>query len=99
MIVRKREENETLLTTEKTTMELRIEADLDLEKIVQPSDIGAIIPLNANVILITDGSKHYVNSTNLIDAFIAGEYDEYEITCIRSDNYGWLTIDLAKLED
>ena len=47
-------------------MELRIEADLDIEKIVQPSDIGAIIPLNANVILITDGSKHYVNSTNFL---------------------------------
>lgn len=99
MIVRKRAENETPLTTEKTTMELRIEANLDIEKIVQPSDIGAIIPPNANVILITDGNKHYVNSTSLIDAFIAGEYDEYEITCIRSENYGWLTIDLAKLED
>ena len=87
------------MTTEKTTMELRIEADLDIEKIIQPSDIGAIIPLNTCTILSINGVKKYVNSTNLINAFISGEYDDYEVTCIRSENYGWLMIELTTLED
>lgn len=80
-------------------MEVRIDADYDIEKILQPSDIGAVLPLNTCTILSINGVKKYVNSTNLIDAFIDGEYDEYEVTCIRSENYGWLMIELATLED
>lgn len=80
-------------------MEVRIDADYDIEKILQPSDIGAILPLNTCTILSINGVKKYVNSTNLIDAFIDGEYDEYEVTCIRSENYGWLMIELTTLED
>ena len=48
---------------------------------------------------LIDGIKKYVNSTSLIDSFIDGDYDEYEVTCISSKNYGWLMIELATLED
>ena len=92
-------ENENSLTTEKTTIKINIDADYDIEKILQPSDIGAVLPLNTCTILSINGVKKYVNSTNLIDAFIGGEYDDYEVTCIRSENYGWLMIELTTLED
>lgn len=80
-------------------MELRIEADYGIEKILQPSDIGAVLPLNRCTILSINGVKKYVNSTILIDAFISGEYDDYEVTCIRSKNYGWLVIELTTIEN
>lgn len=92
-------ENENPLTTEKTIIKINIDADYDIEKILQPSDIGAVIPLDTCMILSINGVKKYVNSTNLIDAFIDGEYDDYEVTCISSKNYGWLMIELATLED
>ena len=92
-------ENENSLTTEKTTIKINIDADYDIEKILQPSDIGAVLPLNTCTVLSINGVKKYVNSTNLIDAFIGGEYDDYEVTCIRSENYGWLMIELTTLED
>ena len=97
MIVKKVIEN--ALTTEKTITKINIDADCGFEKILQPSDIGAVLPLDTCTILSINGVKKYVNSTNLIDAFIDGEYDEYEITCIRTENYGWLTIDLTTIED
>ena len=99
MILKKVTESESPLTTEKTIAEIRIDADYDIEKILQPSDIGAVLPLNTCIILSIDGVKKYVNSTNIIDSFIEGEYDDYEIVCIRTENYGWLAIDLSKIED
>lgn len=92
-------ENENPLTMEKTIIKISIDADYDIEKILQPSDIGAVLPLNTCTILSINGIKKYVNSTNLIDAFISGEYDDYEVTCIRTENYGWLMIELTTLED
>ena len=92
MIVKKVIEN--ALTTEKTITKINVDADYGFEKILQPSDIGAVLPLDTCTILSINGVKKYVNSTNLIDAFINGEYDEYEITCIRTENYGWLMIEL-----
>ena len=93
-------ENENPLTTEKTTIKISIDSGRDdIGKILQPSDIGAIIPLNTCVILSIDGVKKYVNSTSIIDSFVDGEYDDYEVTCISSQNYGWLMIELATLED
>lgn len=91
-------ENENSLITREITG-IRIDADCEFEKILQPSDIGAVLPLNTCTVLSINGVKKYVNSTNLIDAFIGGEYDEYEITCIRTVNYGWLMIELTTLED
>lgn len=87
------------LTVEKTITEISIDANCDIKKILQPSDIGRVLPLNTCVILSIDGVKKYVNSTSLIDSFIDGDYDEYEVTCISSKNYGWLMIELATLED
>ena len=84
---------------EKTITEISIDANCDVKKILQPSDIGRVLPLNRCTILSINGVKKYINSTNLIDAFIDGEYDEYEVICISSVNYGWLMIELATLED
>lgn len=92
-------ESKNPLTTEKTITEISIDANYDVKKILQPSDIGRVLPLDTCVILFINGVKKYVNSTNLIDAFIDGEYDDYEVTCISSKNYGWLMIELASLED
>jgi hypothetical protein len=92
-------ESKNPLTVEKTITEISIDANCDFKKILQPSDIGRVLPLNTCVILLIDGIKKYVNSTSLIDSFIDGDYDEYEITCISSKNYGWLMIELATLED
>lgn len=92
-------ESKSPLTTEKTITKINIDADCGFEKILQPSDIGVVLPLNTCTVLSINGEKKYVNSTNLIDAFIDGEYDEYEITCIRTVNYGWLMIELTTLED
>lgn len=92
-------ESKNPLTTEKTITKINIDADCEFEKILQPSDIGRVLPLNTCAILSINGVKKYVNSTNLIDAFINGEYDDYEVTCISSKNYGWLMIELATLED
>lgn len=92
-------ETKNPLTVEKTTTEISIDANCDFKKILQPSDIGRVLPLNTCVILSINGVKKYVNSTSLIDAFINGDYDEYEVTCISSKNYGWLMIELATLED
>ena len=91
-------ENENPLIAREIT-KINIDADYDIEKILQPSDIGAVLPLNTCTILSINGAKKYVNSTNLIDGFISGEYDDYEVTCIRTENYGWLMIELATLED
>ena len=68
-------ENENSLITREITG-IRIDADCEFEKILQPSDIGAVLPLNTCTVLSINGVKKYVNSTNLIDAFIGGEYDE-----------------------
>lgn len=65
-------------------------------RILKPSQIGAVLPLDKNVILVVDGERQYVNSTRLIDEFLSERYDWYEITCINTENYGWLKIDLAK---
>ena len=65
-------------------------------RILKPSQIGAVLPLDKNVILVVDGERQYVNSTRLIDEFLSGRYDWYEVTCINTENYGWLKIDLAK---
>lgn len=92
-------ENKNPLTVEKTITEISIDANCNIKKILQPSDIGRVLPLNTCVILLIDGVKKYVNSTSLIDSFINGDYDEYEVTCISSKNYGWLMIELATLED
>lgn len=92
-------ESKNPLTVEKTIAEISIDANCDIKKILQPSDIGRVLPLNTCVILLIDGIKKYVNSTGLIDSFIDGDYDEYEVTCISSKNYGWLMIELATLED
>ena len=92
-------ESKNPLTTEKTITKINIDADCQFEKILQPSDIGAVLPLDVCTNLSINGVKKYVNSTNLIDAFIDGEYDGYEVTCIRTENYGWLKIELTTLED
>ena len=92
-------ESKNPLTVEKTITEISIDANCDIKKILQPSDIGRVLPLNTCVILSIDGVKKHVNSTSLIDSFIDGEYDEYEVICISSKNYGWLMIELATLED
>ena len=92
-------ESKNPLTAEKIITEISIDANCDVKKILQPSDIGRVLPLNTCVILSIDGVKKYVNSTSLIDSFIDGDYDEYEVTCISSKNYGWLMIELATLED
>lgn len=70
-----------------------------MSNILKPSDIGAVLTLNNCTILSVNGVKKYTNSTKLIDAFINGEYDNYEITCIRTENYGWLMIELSKIEN
>lgn len=92
-------ESKNPLTVEKTITEISIDANCNIKKILQPSDIGRVLPLNTCVILLIDGIKRYVNSTSLIDSFIDGDYDEYEVTCISSKNYDWLMIELATLED
>jgi hypothetical protein len=98
MIVKKLTKDKNPLATRKIT-KIKIDAGCDIGKILQPSDIGAVLPLNTCVILSIDGIKKYVNSTNIIDSFIEGEYDDYEVTCISSKDYGWLMIELATLED
>ena len=67
-------------------------------RILKPSQIGAVLPLDNNVVLVIDGKRQRVNSTNLIDSFLFGEYDNYEITCISTEKYGWLKLDLATIE-
>ena len=100
MIVKKITKSENPLTTEKTTAEIWVDTSReDVVVILQPSDIGAVLPLDTCVILSIDGVKKYVNSTSIIDSFVDGEYDDYEVTCISSQNYGWLMIELATLED
>jgi len=66
--------------------------------ILKPSQIGKVLPLDNNVVLTIDGNATRANSTDLIDLFIDGEYDNFEITCIRVEKYGWLAIDLATIE-
>lgn len=66
-------------------------------RILKPSQIGAVLPLDKNVILVVDGERQRVNSTSLIDSFLFGKYDNYEITCISTEKYGWLKLDLAKI--
>lgn len=66
--------------------------------ILKPSQIGAVLSLDQNVELTIDGETKRVNSTNLIDVFLSGDFDTYEITSIRVANYGWLAIDLATIE-
>lgn len=88
-----------IVGTKKSITEINIGSDCGFKKILQPCDIGAVLPLDTCTILSINGVKKYVNSTNLIDAFINGEYDDYEVTCISSKNYGWLMIELATLED
>jgi len=96
MIVKKLTKDKNPLATREIT---KIKIDADYDMILQPSDIGRVLPLNTCTILSINGVKKYMNSTNLINAFIRGEYDDYEVICIGSGNYGWLMIELATLED
>lgn len=67
---------------------------------LQPSDIGGIIPLNTPVVLEFDDRETIrTNSGYIIDRMFNKEYDDYEITRISVENYGWLRIDLKRIED
>ena len=67
-------------------------------ELLKPSQIGAVLSLDQNVELTIDGETQRVNSTDLIDAFLNGDFDTYEVTSVRVVNYGWLAIDLATIE-
>jgi hypothetical protein len=67
-------------------------------RILKPSQIGAVLSLDQNVELTINGKTQRVNSTDLIDTFLNGDFDTYEITSIRVAKYGWLAIDLATIE-
>ena len=64
---------------------------------LQPSDIGAVLPLGMKTELHIDGDIIRVNSTDIIDPFIRGDYDDYEILSISVEKYGWLRFDLHKI--
>ena len=68
------------------------------DRILKPSQIGAVLSLDQNVELTINGETQRVNSTNLIDAFLDGDFDTYEITSVRVVNYGWLALDLVTIE-
>ena len=67
---------------------------------IQPSDIGKLIAINIPIVLeFNDRETVRTNSTYVIDRMINGEYDDYEVTRISVENYGWLRIDLNKFYD
>lgn len=67
---------------------------------IQPSDIGKLIAVNIPIVLeFNDKETVRTNSTYVIDRMINGEYDDYEVTKISVENYGWLRIDLNKFYD
>ena len=47
------------------------------------------------MVLATKGERRFVDSQDIIDPFLKGDYDNYEVTRISVENYGWLRIDLA----
>lgn len=68
---------------------------------LQPSDIGAVLPLGQNVIIKFNNTNEIIRtkSNNIIDDFIFGKFDEYEILSMGSVKYGWLEIILAKIDN
>ena len=67
---------------------------------IQPSDIGKLIAVNIPIVLeFNDRETVRINSTYVIDRMINGEYDDYEVTRISIENYGWLRIDLNNIYD
>ena len=67
---------------------------------IQPSDIYQLIPINTNLVIdIEDEKIIRTNSTNIIDDFSYGYYDEYEVLGFGVENYDWLKINLAKIDE
>ena len=67
---------------------------------IQPSDIGGIIPLNTPIVLeFNDRDTIRTNSSYVIDRMFNGEYDDYEVVNIGVESYGWLRIDLYRIDN
>lgn len=72
-------------------------------KIIKLSDIARLITLDTKICLETEEDTEWLNSTDDIVRFLNSsldeKYDHYEVINISVEDYGWLILHLAKIDE